>query len=343
MTLLLTLFSFVALAQQPAPPPCNPSGSGNIQFVCGQLAPEDLVVLPGGQWVVASVFGGAGGIRLINTHDLSTTTAYPAASAKEKLDAKTYDSCPGVPDEAQKASFRTHGLALRAGKNTQTLYAVHHGKRESIEVFEVDMSGKMPSLTWVGCAVAPEPIGLNSVVPLPEGGFAATNYLVRGADAAASRTKMMAGEKNGEIWEWHTGKGWKIIPGSEASGANGLEVSKDGKWLYVAAWGSQNFFRISLGQTPVKRDEIPLGFRVDNIRWASDGSILAAGQGGAAPGPQTSNVVKIDLKTMKVQELIREPNSPAFGSGTVAVEVGKELWVGSFRGDRIARFPAPSK
>jgi sugar lactone lactonase YvrE len=272
---------------------------------------------------------------------MSTTMAYPNAAAKEKLDAKTYDSCPGVPDDAEKANFRTHGLSLRIGRNsTHTLYTVHHGKRESVEVFEVDARGKTPTFTWIGCAVAPDPVGLNEVIPLPDGGFAATNYLARGADAAASRTKMMAGEKNGEIWEWHTGKGWKIIPGSEAAGANGLEVSKDGKWLYVAAWGSQSFYRLSRGQTPPKREDIPLGFRVDNIRWAADGSLIATGQGGAAGGQQTTNIVKINPNTLKVQEVLVQPNNAAFGSGTVAVEVGKELWVGSFRGDRIARVPS---
>jgi sugar lactone lactonase YvrE len=338
---LIVVFVSLAVAQQPPqpPPPCT----AGAQFVCGQEAPEDLAVIPGGAWVLASDFGGNGGIRLINTRDLTTTMAYPIPQTSDRLDAKTYDSCPGAPDAAQKAKFRTHGLSLRAGRNsTHTLYAVHHGTRESVEVFEVDARGKMPTLTWIGCAVAPEPVGLNEVVPLPEGGFAATNFLARSGEGA-NRTKMMAGEKNGEIWEWHTGKGWKVIPGSEAAGANGLEVSKDGKWLYVAAWGSQSFFRLSRGVTPVKREEIPLGFRVDNIRWAADGTLLATGQGGAAPAAQTTNIVKINPTTLKVQELIKEPNTNAFGSGTVAVEVGKEFWVGSFRGDRIARFPAPGK
>src|SRR5439155_2619851 len=314
---------------------CGPVG--NVQFVCGQEAPEDLVLVPGSQWVLASVYSPNGGIRLISVRDRTTTVAFPAATSKERLYAKTYDSCPGPPDATDKAKFRTHGLSLRAGKNSvHTLYAVHHGNRESVEVFEVDARTKTPALTWIGCAVAPEPIGLNSVVGLPDGGFAATNFLVRSGDAGA-RTKMMAGENNGDLWEWHTGAGWKSIPGSEAAGPNGLEISKDGKWFYVAAWGSQSFFRLSRGQTPVKRDVIPLGFRVDNIRWAADGSLLAAGQGGAAPA-QTSNVVKIDPNTLTVRELIRQPNLDVFGSGTVAVEGGKEIWVGSFRGDRIARF-----
>jgi len=129
------------------------------------------------------------------------------------------------------------------------------------------------------------------------------------------------------------------VPGSEAAGANGLEISPDGKWFYVAAWGSQSFFRLTRGQTPPKRDEVPLGFRVDNIRWAADGSLLAAGQGGP-PQAQTSNVVKINPQTLAVRDVIREPAKPAFGAGTVAVEVGNQIWVGSFVGDRIAIFPA---
>ncbi len=317
---------------------CGPVG--NVQFICGQDAPEDLVAVPDSDWVVASAYSAKGGIRLINVRDKTTTIGYPTAASKDRLDAKTYDSCPGPPDAEQKASFRTHGLAVRSGRNSvHTLYVVHHGKRESIEVFEVNARSKPPALTWVGCAVAPDPIGLNEVVALPGGGFVATDFLARGIDAGA-RGKMMAGENNGALWEWQTGRGWTRIPGSEASGANGLEISKDGKWFYVAAWGSQSFFRLSRGQTPVKRDVVPLGFRVDNVRWASDGSLLAAGQGGAAP-MQTSNVVKIDPNTLKAREIIRHPNSPEFGAGTVALQVGKEFWVGSFRGDRIAVFPAP--
>jgi sugar lactone lactonase YvrE len=207
-------------------------------------------------------------------------------------------------------------------------------------VFELDAKAKPPALTWIGCAVAPDPIGLNSVVPLPDGGFIGTDFLARNVDAG-QRGKMMAGENNGALWAWHTGKGWEKVPGSEAAGANGLELSKDGKTLYVAAWGSQSFFRMSLGQTPVKRDSIPLGFRVDNIRWASDGSIYATGQGGMGT-MQTSNVVKINPSTLKTQDILNRVNTAEFGSGTVTVEVGKELWIGSFRGDRILRIPSPN-
>ena len=332
----------IGLSAQPPPqaPQAPPCSAADVQFVCGQRAPEDLVVLLGAQWVVASAYGGSGGVYLIRVSDRTSTVAYPGATPTERLDAKTYATCPGPPDAAAKAKFTTHGLYLQAGNNSvHRLYVVAHGSRESVEVFEVDARPSTPVLTWIGCAVAPEPIGLNSVRGLPDGGFVATNFLARGGTDPSRMKAMQSGERNGELWEWHTGTGWQKVPGSEAAGANGLEISDDGQWFYVAAWGSQSFFRLSRGQTPVKRDEIPLGFRVDNIRWARDGSILAAGQGGA-PGAQASIVVKIDPKALSVREVVRRPNSDVFGAGTVAVEIGNQYWVGSFRGDRIAIVPA---
>ena len=341
LILVLLTFAFalpLGVAAQ-APPSCTPAGG--VQFVCGLQAPEDLVVLPGARWVVAGAYGGTGGLYFVRASDRAVTLVYPAANAAERLDKKTYAACPGPPDAATKAKFQTHGLHLLPGTGpVHRLFVVLHGGRESVEVFEIDAGQATPRLTWIGCAVAPEPIGLNSVRGLPDGGFIATDFLARGGFGGPAMKAMMSGEKNGDLWEWHTASGWQKLPGTEAAGANGLEMSVDGRTLYVAAWGSQSFFRVSRGQTPAARQEVPLGFRVDNIRWSRNGSILAAGQGGP-PGSQASIVVSIDPRTLAVREILRHPDTPAFGAGTVALEVGDELWVGSFRGDRLAIFPAP--
>ncbi len=310
---------------------------GNVRFICDQLGPEDLVAVPGSEWVLSSGMAANGAIRLINQRDKSTTVLFPSETSTERPNKKIYDSCPG-PIGFEGDKFRAHGLYLRPGpKAVHTLYVVHHGDRESIEVFELNARSKPPALTWIGCAIAPDPIGLNSVVGLADGGFITTNFSPRGSDAAA-RARMMAGENNGEVWEWHTSTGWKIVPGSELAGPNGLEISKDGKWLYIGGWGSQSFIRLSRGQTPVKKDSVSVGFRVDNLRWAPDGTLLAAGQGEIAPS-QTTNVVKVNPATLKFEELIRHPDIDGFGVSTVAIQVGKELWLGSVRGDRIAIFP----
>jgi hypothetical protein len=312
-------------AQPPAAPapPCVPAEG----YICGQRGPEDLVAV-GTDWVVASAFEAPGGVTMIRIRDRRSLTIYPSASAREQLDAKTYPSCPGAPRNA----FTTHGVYVAPGAGpVHKLLVVGHGARESIEIFDVDLRGETPAVTWIGCVIAPDPIGLNSVRALPDGGFMTTNFLPRNQQAQG----MMAGEKNGEIWEWHTASGWQKIPGSEASGANGIELSADGRTLYIAAWGSQSFIRMSRGTTPVRREEVPLGFRIDNIHWAKDGTLLGAGQVG-----QDWRVVKIDPATLKVTQIHAQPENPAFGGGTVALEVGDSLWVGSYRGDRILIVPA---
>ena len=77
-----------------------------LEVEAGQAAPEDLVVLPGGEWVIAGSYAGAGGINLIRVSDRMSIKAYPTPDAREAFDSKTYKSCPGVPDAATKAKAK---------------------------------------------------------------------------------------------------------------------------------------------------------------------------------------------------------------------------------------------
>ena len=68
----------------------------------------------------------------------------------------------------------------------------------------------------------------------------------------------------------------------------------------------------------------------------------AAGQTGSREVTDTSTViVKINPDTLAVREVYRRRDDAAFRFGTVAVEIGNELWVGSYQGDRLAVIPNP--
>ena len=312
--------------------PCEPVGE--IQFVCDLISAEDLAIVPGSEWVIASGNREGGRLHLISVRTKTATVLFPTSAGNGRLDAATYPTCPGPLDLGKPDAFRAHGLYLKPGQGAvHTLYVVHHGTRESIEVFEVDARATPPALTWVGCAPALSTLVFNSVVALPDGGFAATSG------------------RTGDVWQYQTDSGWRRVPGSEDTAPNGLEISKDGRWLYIAGWAEEKLTRVSRGRTPIQREVIALGFRPDNLRMSPDGSVLfAAGHtdkdGRSITEPreplrETSNVAKIDPQTLEVRRIFQHPAIEGFVASTTAVQIENELWLGSQRGERIAYFPTP--
>jgi hypothetical protein len=324
---------------------------GGTQFICGLSAPEDLIRVQDSNWIIVSGMADAashrGQLYAIDAKTRAVKSVYPVANAKVNHDKKTYGACPGpLPSD----SFGAHGIDVKPKtKGVHTLYAVNHAVRESIEVFEMDVNGATPTLTWVGCVVLPEKASGNGVVGLPNGGFITTNFKDP-ADTGAFQ-KMSAGQVTGDVLEWNPQKGWSKLPDSAMSGANGLALTKDGKSLYVAGWPGKNVTRFERnGASWAKKESISTGILTDNLRWMSDGTLLAGGQDANMPAvfecraPACrvgSAAVKIDLRTGKATKLVQYKGSDGFEGSTTAIEVGDEIWLGSFKGARIARLPAP--
>jgi hypothetical protein len=330
--------------------PCAPSGK--LHFVCDTLNSEDLVQVPGTKWLIASGFAGGGApvghLYLIDSENKTSRLLFPVGAPRLAPDKTAYPACPGAPDLGK---FSTHGLNIRAaGDGSATLYVVNHGGREAIEFFRVDAKGAEPAATWVGCAVMPAHTWPNSVAPLPDGGMVVTSMF--DPDDKQAPDKMNAGANTGAVYEWHAQGGFKQVPGSELSGDNGIEVSRDGKWLYVAAWGNKAVARLARGGGTGKPEMLPAGFLADNLRWAPDGRLLVAGQDVPAKDvfacfesrntrcTQAWRVAAWDTAAMTLSPLLAEAGSAEFGDATVALDAGGTLFVGTFRGDRIAYLPA---
>ena len=324
-------------AQRAANPSQLCGTQGQVQLFCGPSRSEDLVAIPKTPWILASAIGG--GVHVIDTRNKTSVQLYPSPTAKERLDKTRFPTCRAAPDAAEKASFTTLGLSIRLGaRRVHTLYAIRYPTVSRVQVFELDVRGEQPSVTWIGCVDAPaDTILLNSLVPLPDGGFVTTHFYERGPNAAAARERAVAGELTGWLLRWHPRTGWSKIAGSDTSGPNGIEISHDARWLYVSEWGRSTFYRTRLNGDASKRESIQLDFRPDNVHWASDGMLLV---GGATD--TDSRVVKIDPRTLKATEVVRLPDgAKQFFHASVAAEVGNEIWLGSARADRLAIYPLP--
>ena len=111
--------------------------------------------------------------------------------------------------------------------------------------------------------------------------------------------------------------------------------------------------RLSRGQTPVRKETVEVGFNIDNVHWALDGSLLAAGH--STPTKTrvgecmrqrmcegiTSRVARVDPQALTAQEIFTYPTNDYLLLGTAAIQIGDEIWVGGIAaGERIARVPA---
>jgi hypothetical protein len=149
---------------------------GGLSFLCGPVAAEDLVRVPGTHWIVGSGMtekGSPGRLHLLDADKKTWEIFYPGPNPKNELDAKSYASCPGAPDTK---TFGAHGIAIHDdGNRKATLLAVNHG-REAVEVFKLDAAGTKPLIRWIGCVPMDKSVSLNSVAFLPRGGFVATKF-----------------------------------------------------------------------------------------------------------------------------------------------------------------------
>ena len=327
----IALAPYLAPAQnaRPAAAPASCEPAGDLKFVCGLDNVEDFLPLEGGRWLVGGSYkAGSVGLYLVDTK--AKTSKAVALSVAAKPDPRYPCAAPDLK------KLETHGLDVTPGKGgTATVYAINHGGRESVEVFKLNTA--QAAAEWVGCVVMPEGVSPNSLAVLPQdGSFVVTKFLDTRDKEAFQH--IMAGKVNGVVYLWAPGKGYSEVPGTQFSGDNGILVSKDGQWVYVNAWGGHEIYRVPLSghgrTTSAKVDFCP-----DNLRWAPDGTILATGQyvnGQTLNTTHAWSAVRLDPTTLKVTPLVKEEALPQFADATTAVQVGKTLWFGTFRGDRVA-------
>ena len=328
---------------------CTPVGE--MHFICGAYNVEDWAPVPGTKWVFGSNLAPKppGNLQLFDTTTRTVSQLEPSQIAV-KFDEARFPDCP-APLQLDK--MISHGLDLTPPKDGQaTLYVVNHGTRDSVEAFDVDLTSAEPKLTWVGCVVAPKTFWPDAVASLPDGGLVVTSlWDPTNPDRVQ---KLSNGEPIGALDEWHAGKGWTPVPGSEGmSGPNGVIVSPDGKTIYVGVWSGHAITRITLGGEKPEVKSVPTGILTDNVRWSPDGKAIYAGgqattvkkdldcfESSKVNCPDIPFLVYgVDPETLKLTVLVPRRSWGVMGAGTGAIRVGGTLWLSSFRADRIGIYP----
>ncbi|HEY4213957.1 MAG TPA: DUF4142 domain-containing protein [Steroidobacteraceae bacterium] len=309
-----------------------------LHFVCGPVAAEDLVQVPGTRWLISSGLnvGAPAHLYLIDTRDKSASPLFPVDTPRMALDRKLTPECHGPPDLSR---LSTDGLALRPGsEGRHLLYAANHGDRVAIEVFEVDAAGERPQVSWVGCMSLPAHTLANSVAALPGEGILVTSFYDP-TDEKQAWAAMARGENTGRLLEWHRDSGFHDVPGVAVSGANGVELNAEGTIVYVSAWSARKIAVVSRRAEASR--EIPLDFMPDNIHRLQDGSLLVGGQktevqkiaACGAQCPQPWVVVRVDPKSGAVTRLLEGKGTEAINYACGGIVVDNTLYV-TARGDR---------
>src|SRR5207253_2088388 len=217
---------------------CAPSGG--LNFICGLQAAEDLVLVPGTRWLIASGMTAGSGLHLIDTQAKTARSLFSSSVSTARTDKTRFAGCPGPPDPKQVV---LHGLSLRPAQTGRyTLYATNHGGRESIEVFDVDARSATPSATWTGCVLLPEKLAANSVAAFNDGALVATVLMLPGK----TFQDVWAGRNTGVVLMWTPGsKDFRMLAGTELPGNNGIETSSDDREFYVASTGLKRIVAFS--------------------------------------------------------------------------------------------------
>ena len=323
--------------------------AGGARPVCGLQNPEDLAVLPGGRTLLVSQFGSMDGAKPGNlaTFDVATEAVNVVFPGEPPAPQPGWGdvNCPGPPSDA----FSPHGIDLDTRPDgALRLLVVNHGGREAVEIFEVRALGPLWAVQWRGCAIPPEGTYMNDVVSLPDGGFLATHMFPKSGPllTAFHMLRGILSMEIGHVLEWRPQKGFRRVPGTGAPFPNGIEVSSDGRVIFLNVYLAGQVRRIDR-----KTGEI-LGIvelsSPDNSTWGEDGRLLVAShddgmeisacgslEGGSCPAAYS--IVAVHPETQATEVLYRNAGPP-MGGGTVAVELDGELFIGSFFGDRIVRY-----
>jgi hypothetical protein len=323
---------------------------GQLHPVCGLQSPEDIAVVPGGDYLLLSELGNMGEfpgrIALFRVADESARALFPVADPLQPGPLQGDASCTEPPGK-EMSPHGTHLVQLEDG--SWRYLVVNHGGREAVELFSLELPGEgegEPALRWQGCVFPADNTLINDVVGLANGDVIYTR-MFRPDDFLGSQRALL-GFRSGDVWRWRQGSGPRRLPGTEGALTNGIEISPDERYIFINQYMDKEIHKYDLQtEQRVAKAEVA---HADNSAWGPDGQLwiashqmeipvyLACTRDHSLTCGMGFEIVALDPETMATRVMFRH-QGPPMGAATVAVPHRDKVYLGSFLGDRLLVVP----
>lgn len=326
----------------------NCEDKGELHPVCGMQSPEDIAIVPGGDYLLLSELGNmgayAGRILLFNVNDESWQPIFPAGNATAPATLQGDASCTQPPNE-EISPHGTHLVKLDDG--SWRYLVVNHGDREAVELFTLNLpaSGE-PDLTWQGCVFPADNTLINDVVGLANGDVIYTRMYK--PDDFLAQARGIAGFDTGDVWRWNSSTGLTLLPHTNGALTNGIEISADERYVFINQYIDGVIQKYDLEAEQVVATA-PVS-SVDNSAWGPNGELwltrhnmtpsvyLACTRDHKQTCGMEFEVVALNTETME-HRLLFQHQGPPMGAATVATAHRDKVYLGSFLGDRLLIAP----
>ncbi len=321
---------------------------GNLHPVCGLQSPEDIAIVPGGDYLLLSELGSMGErpgrIVLFNVADESWKPLFPVGAALAPRELQGDANCTEPPG-AEMSPHGTHLVQLEDG--SWRYLVVNHGGREAVELFSLQLSpSSEPGLQWQGCVFPADNTLVNDVVGLSNGDVIYTRMFH--PQDILGQVRGLLGFDTGDVWRWNKHSGVRLLPGTAGSLTNGIEVSPDEHFIFINQYMDKEIHKYDLAGEQV----VGIGHvaHADNSAWGPGGELWLASQAMELPVYQACTrdqsitcgmsfeIVALDPQTMKTRVIFRH-QGPPMGAATVATAHRGKVYIGSFLGDRLLVVP----
>jgi arylesterase/paraoxonase len=296
------------------------SFAGRCTPVTGVVGPEDIQT------------GGPGGLTFISSLDRRSKSARGGVHVFDLDDplAESFwrDRTGGAPE-----AFRPLGLDYYEDANVRRLFVVNQANK-SVELFDVMDDGELVYLETFSERRMTSP---NNIVAVGPRSFYVTNDVRPGRGSMLAELHFLMRTPSGQVL-YTDGVFWRVA----AEGlrfANGIDISPDGREVYVAETAGQSlqvFNREATTGDLTPERTIKLNTAPDNINVDSAGTVWIA----AMPRPLDVPRLFADRKARAPSEVMRinpmgEPETVYLDDGveisasTVAARVGRKLLIGA--------------